>query len=189
MSSRSVSPWLAVAGIFGGIVLVGAAAHQVSQNNWERRIRMAYAAAARGLGVDAPRLVFSDHVPNAQSDGAVVAINVSWARRVLSTHCRDDVCTDQVLVGVLAHELAHHAYQHARDLRDVVTTQWEMWTRHGFELDADRAAGAALARLELGANEFARVLTHLSRRASATHPLGRDRVEAIREGYHGWVWV
>jgi hypothetical protein len=189
MSSRPLAPWQAIAGIVSGVFIVGAVVHTVTNDSWRRRIRRAYGLAAQALGVAPPRLVFSARAANAYSDGHVVAINLAWARQLLLHQCSSDRCNEQVLIGVLAHELAHHHYNHAHELRRVVDTRWETRTRHRFELEADRAAGAALARLGLGADEFARVLALLSQRGSPTHPMGPARVQAIREGYQGCAWA
>jgi hypothetical protein len=189
MSSRPVSPWQAIAVIVSGLLVVGTVVHTANTTSWKRRIRRAYGLAAHALGVAPPRLVFSDRAANAYSDGHVVAINLDWARLLLLHQCSSDRCNEQVLIGVLAHELAHHSYNHSHELRRVVDTRWETWTRHRLELEADRAAGAALARLRLGADEFARVLALLSQRGSPTHPMGPARVQAIREGYQGCAWT
>ncbi len=77
-------------------------------------------------------------------------------------------------VTVLAHEIAHHLAAHT--LAGVTDRQVQ-------ELEADRFAGATVARLGGTLEDAQRVYKTLATRESKTHPSRRTRLEAVAIGY------
>jgi hypothetical protein len=134
--------------------------------------------AAALLGVEAPPLVASRQVSNAASNGRVILINPDWIRGVLAHSCSDSQCSLALLLGIAAHELAHHLNRDALRAGD-------SWAK---ELAADKVAGAVLAREGASVCDFERVIGELSKVGSRTHPDGDLRREAIHAGYQAAIW-
>lgn len=129
--------------------------------------------AAQVLGIAAPPVVESSDVPNAASDGVRILWNRQWVLRTLSAHCTDGWCQDEVVLGIVAHELAHHHLRHA--------ARGDQDPRQS-ELDADFYAGFVLAAAGRGTERLEAVLFTQSYWPTPSHPEGHLRVVAIRQG-------
>lgn len=82
-----------------------------------------------------------------------------------------------MLLGVLAHELAHHVFGDAGAPAE---------HRYAIELRADRWAAIALARLGIPSHDFERVIWSISSHYSGTptgYPSRATRVTAIRNAF------
>lgn len=137
-------------------------------------IRDLYRRVARHFPFKAPPLVEDRSVDNAQSDGATIRVNPAWVEQALASGCDDEKCTWSFVLGVMAHELGHHAHR----------VEGSTYDGHGEELRADEIAGRVLALEGVGASDFARILGHISGLGSETHPDGYTRMAAIQRGYN-----
>lgn len=137
--------------------------------------RVREAAAYLGV-VHVPPVVEDFTVANAASDGSRILVNTDWVGKTLARFCNDEVCHIALVLGVAAHELAHHLNGHAK----------VPGNNHQQELEADWFAGLVLRRAGVPSDDFERVIHDLAGCfASPTHPAGPDRVAAIRAGYTG----
>jgi len=147
----------------------------------ERQIMGAFASAydeaARLMGRNPPPLLADASVSNAESDGNDVRFNPLWVRRTLIRHCDDATCSHGVLLGISAHELAHH----------FLHSEWDYLSDpQRCELQADFWAGRALARGGYDSSDLENVLDDLADHTGSregTHPPGWKRREAIRAGH------
>lgn len=135
--------------------------------------------AAVRLGRHAPPLVMTTYVDNAASDGFRVLVNPEWMRDILDKHCDDEACQHSVVLGVLAHEMAHHV---AGDALSAALHP------HAKELRADYLAGQVLAAEGVSANQFACVIHDIARVGTRTHPAGAVRAQTIGAGYQAQMW-
>lgn len=135
-----------------------------------------YESIGAVLGWQLPPLHFTTGVANAASDGRNIRMNLSWVRETLNKHCQDHGCAVAAVIGVLAHELTHHAYGDAH----VPAEQWmERRTR---ERRADFNAGFVLARLGWDVGSLERVLGDPDLCCDVQHDPLWQRVATIREG-------
>jgi hypothetical protein len=133
------------------------------------------------MGCQVPPLRLSRAVMNAQADGVGVTVNPDWLHTQMTSICSDVRCHHDLLVGILAHELAHLVYG------DVHAPPWD---KRAIELRADQFAGMALARLGVSPDAFSTVIGQLSTHYSddpTAYPDGADRIDAIESGYYGEV--
>jgi hypothetical protein len=165
----------AVVGI-GSLVAAIVAASLVSKNRRHHLtpfIRSLYARIARHFPFSLPPLIEDWTVGNAQSDGRSVRVNPAWVEAELKRGCTDEKCTWSFVMGVLAHELGHHAHR----------VDGALFGGHAEELVADEIAGRVLAAEGIPADDFARILSRLSAHGSESHPDGFSRSRAIARGY------
>jgi hypothetical protein len=79
--------------------------------------------------------------------------------------------------GIMAHEVGHHIAGHTAGVRPPA---------HDRELEADRFAGFALARLGATLEQAIRWVRSLSEKGSDSHPPRRQRLMAVTNGWrHG----
>lgn len=174
--------------ILGGTLLLGAIfgqsqpvrpAPKPAQPTDEQILNMARAQlqqAARLLGVPVPPLQLQRD-GNASSDGRVIRVNPAFFRQLLASFCNERLCQIAIVLGIMAHELGHHILRHAEDGDRSVDAA------HERELDADAVAGRVLALAQVPPDDLGRVLEHLGRYHSDTHPHGSLRVERVRAEY------
>ena len=136
--------------------------------------------ACRTLGIPALPVMADDGVPNVAYRRGTIVYNRVWVIATLGRHCENGSCQDEVILGIVAHEIGHHLYaQRAPSGRHP----------HAAELWADEVAGRVLAAAGRGATDFETVIRTESPVATQTHPDGRARAAAIRRGYEaimGW---
>ncbi len=125
----------------------------------------------------APPLIADYTVSNAQSNGYNITYNPYWIESMVNRHCNNTECSQSFIMGVFAHEIAHHILQHA----------FKKQNRHQQELEADFMAGEALAALQVPANDFQRILGNLSQHGSPTHPAGIFRKQYIANGFRNYL--
>ncbi len=112
--------------------------------------------------------------------GFTVLCNRGWVEDLLQRYCRSAECRAAILVGILAHEVAHLSFQHVGlppdDLASCSPNQLQ-------ELRADAVAGWVLARTGFPPDYLTVVLRELSAEPSCTHPTGGLRAQAIAAGF------
>lgn len=137
------------------------------------------AFVCRALGVPAVPLVADDTINNALSDGKVIRVNLGWIKSAIGDVCNASrECLDGVVLGVVAHEVAHHIGG------DAYAADQSVAARHGRELQADRIAGFVLARAGISPDHFARLLVVLSVNATSTHPQAGPRLAYLVDGHN-----
>lgn len=130
--------------------------------------------ACRILGISALPVMADDGVPNVAYRRGTIVYNRTWVIATLGRHCTDGSCQDQVILGIVAHEVGHHLYAQR------VASGGHP---HAAELWADDVAGRVLAAAGRGVTDFETVIRSESPVATPTHPDGWLRVVAIRRGY------
>ncbi len=170
-----------VAKIAGGIAAVGLILWLCSKfapEPREKRIRefvlQRVRRAAAILGIAPPPVVSSHAVPSAASDGSHILYNPEWVAAVLAQHCENGECDDEVVLGVVAHELGHHGLGHAFT---------GLARSHTNELEADFRAGQVLAAAGVGFARFAEVLRTQNPWPTQTHPTWESRVAQVQRGH------
>lgn len=140
-----------------------------------RRVRRQLRRAAQIMGVsEVPPLKIRLDVPNAAADDGAVYYNPRWLAARLSELCDDPLCQEALLLGLMAHELAHQQLKHASDT---------LAHPHGEELDADEWAGTVLARAGVSSHHLERLLSRRGDVPSPTHPVASRRVSRIQWAY------
>jgi hypothetical protein len=174
--------------VFGGALLLGAVFGQTKKERPPARTveptdeqilglaRSQLEQAARLLGVRAPRVELQRE-GNASSDGRIIRVNAAFLRGLLASFCDARLCQIAIVLGIMAHELGHHILRHAEQL------DRRAQAAHIRELEADGVAGRVLALAGVPPDDFERVLAHLGRFHSDTHPHGSLRVEQLRAEY------
>lgn len=135
-----------------------------------------YARIGGALPIALPPLEFSAVVPNAASDGRRILVKLGWVRATLMKHCDDPRCAVAAVVGVLVHELVHHAYQ------DAWVPASNFLERRRRERRADFFAGAAVAALGLEPAHLERVLGDPDFCCSVSYDPPWERALTVREG-------
>lgn len=139
-------------------------------------VRDLYARIGRAVPLALPPLVFSAAVPNAASDGVRILVNLDWIRTTMIKHCDSPRCAVTGVVGVLVHELVHHAY------RDALIPASHFLERRRRERRADYVAGAVVSALGLDAADLARVLGDPDFCCSVSYDPPWERARTVHEG-------
>jgi len=130
--------------------------------------------AAAVLFIPPPALILTIDTPTAATDGNAIFVNPVWLQILLNTHCNDKLCAYSVVLGIVAHELAHRIYDFNPGSGDHPHTR---------ELRADYVAGQVIRALQVPEAHFAKVLVEISSVETETHPLYSERIRALRRGY------
>lgn len=166
---------LALAVLGGGLLrAVGRSAAEAEARRLQNFVVRLYLRASRVIGIAPPQLEFTTAVYNAASDGVRILVSPDWLVRLLRQFCALPECSEAIVLGVLAHELAHHIHG------DAFASGWERIDR---ELRADYIAGRVLAKVGVASVDLEQVLIEMSSSCSISHPSGPDRVLAIQAGY------
>lgn len=139
---------------------------------WQRLLDAELSVITQAFDIDPPRVVASEYVPNAASDGTRILLNPTWAREVTEHICKHDgPCREALFRGIAGHELAHHMRE-----RRVVADQ------HAEELRADTWAATVLTRLGTSVEPYRRLVGEGEDVPSRSHPAPSDRIRAIDRG-------
>jgi hypothetical protein len=172
--------------ILGAVIVIGVASHPPRRRRratplklpYDNRIYVRVAAqlrrAAHLMGVSPVPPLNVRRVPNAAASNSEVSYNDSWLRNQLARHCDDVACQDALLLGLMAHELAHYTLRHA---------SFPHRHAHEKELEADAFAGVVLARAFVSTEQFESVLGDFVREATPTHPAFWLRLQRVRTAY------
>lgn len=128
---------------------------------------------------NAPTWRFDRRVTNAEyrARDHEIVVSLPWFRRLLHDACDDAACANEVIAGILAHELGH-ATQRAELLQARARRH-----SHELELEADHIVGMALALLGVEPDNLQHVMAHVFAEGSASHPAGVRRAIAIEAGW------
>lgn len=135
----------------------------------EQLLARQQALAASYLQV-APLPMKAARVHTLATDGTTILYNPQFVIRAVRRFCDTPDCAAGIVIGMIAHELAH-AYLH-RGLAG---------HPHRLELEADWIAGWVLGRAGICPAHFVRVLRELA--ATAAHPSPGYREGVVSRGY------
>lgn len=164
---------LAVFGLAGAAL---ASSPNKSKDSTVQAFRRAIVRLAGQLHVPVPRVTVRRGLANANSDGQQINVDPNWLRERIKLACgATGMCRDDVIVGLAAHELAHHVF------RDVRVPATQLAARRTNELRADFVAGWAAARLGCPGVGFEAFLVRGST-VCGSHPLWPSRLAARQCG-------
>ncbi len=152
--------------------------HQAEDALLEGTAQSIVQSIASEMGCIAPRVRVTTKILTAAAIGNEIWVNPQFIENAISSVCPDPDCQYALVVGVLAHELAHIVYGHGLAHPS---------QKHEIELDADWFGGVACARLGISSEAFEEIIGRLSARHSQGpygYPSAFERCTTIRNAFN-----